>query len=72
MRQRTRTSRDIRGMSFLLLLALIADLIILAASQMRQQSWALTVCHATINMCDHPVALLVAAVIFAGIYLIQR
>ena len=59
-------------MGAVLLFVLIVDLIILVASRFRPQGWALEVCAATITMCDHPVPLLVAAVIFGGIFLVQR
>jgi hypothetical protein len=59
-------------MGAVLLFALIADAIILAASQFRSLPWAREVCEATINMCDHPVPLLVAGVILGGIFLVQR
>ena len=59
-------------MGIFLLLALIADGVILVASQARPQPWARQVCNATINLCDHPAGLLVAAVILVGVFLIQR
>jgi hypothetical protein len=59
-------------MGALLLLALIADAIVLAASQFRSYSLALQVCNVTINLCDHPVPLLVAGVILGGVFLVQR
>jgi hypothetical protein len=59
-------------MGLFLLFALAADLLILAAAQMRSQSWAGAVCRSTLDLCDHPVALLVAAVILGGIFLVQR
>jgi len=64
--------KDVDVIGLFLLVVLIADGFILLASQFRSQSWALQVCAATINLCDHPAGLVVAGVIFAGIFIVQR
>ena len=59
-------------MSLFILLVLLVDGIVLAASNFQGSAWSAAVCDNTLGLCDHPVALLVAAVVAIGVYLVQR
>ena len=59
-------------MSLFILLVLLVDAIVLAASNFPGSAWSAAVCDNTMGLCDHSVALLVVAVVAIGLYLVQR
>jgi hypothetical protein len=59
-------------MSFFILLFLLLDGIVLAASHFRGSAWSAAVCDNSLGLCAYTVPLLVAAVIGIGLYYVQR
>jgi hypothetical protein len=59
-------------MSFFILLFLLVDGIILAASHFSGSAWGAAVCNNSLGLCAYTVPLLVTAVIGIGLYYVQR